>query len=131
MSVRRKLIIGTILVGVVLAAIPLIVFEWRHYRTHGHLVCYGLHVDVLNEDFSIAIRGQTKLYWAELSNYSLSTVRLPGCRQPTDIVFPPVEYPYAVQRFDEPSNQPFGRLQEKEDPKLSTCLLYTSDAADE
>jgi len=60
-----------------------------------------LHVDALNKDFSIAIPGQTKLYWAELSNYSFTTVRLPGCRIPTDILFPPVEYPYAVQRFNE------------------------------
>jgi hypothetical protein len=97
---RLKLIFGAVVLLIVLAAVSLIVFQLRHYRTHGHFVSYGLHVDALNEDYSIAIPGQTKLYWAELSNYSLSTVRLPGCRQPTDTMFPPVEYPYAVQRFD-------------------------------
>jgi hypothetical protein len=103
MTVRRKLICGTIvLLGV--STIPLIIFEWHHYRTYGHFVSYGLHVDALNEDFSIAIPGQTKLYWAELSNYSLSTLRLPGCRPMSDILSPPVEYPYAVQRFDVASN---------------------------
>ena len=103
MNTRRKLIFGAALLVVVLASAPLIVFEWRHHRKYGHFVSYGLHVDALNEDFSIAIPGQTKLYWAELSNYSLTTVRLPGCRIPTDILYPPVEYPYAVQRFDEAS----------------------------
>ena len=96
MTTRRKLIYGTVLLVVVLAVVPLIVFEWRHHRTYGHFVFYGLHVDALNEDYSIAIPGQKKLYWAELSNYSLSTVRLPGCRIPTDILFPAVVYPYAV-----------------------------------
>ena len=104
MTARRKLIFGAVLFIVVIAAVSITVVEWRHHRTYGHFVSYGLHVDALSEDFSIAIPGQKRLYWAVLSNYSLSTVRLPGCRIPSDVLYPPVEYPYAVQRFDEASN---------------------------
>gem|GEM_PF-6248535 len=52
MTTRRKLIFGTVLLLTVLVAVPLIVSEWRHYRTYGHVVSYGLHVDALNEDFT-------------------------------------------------------------------------------
>ena len=64
---------------------------------------YGLHVDALNEDASIAIPGQTKIYWPELSNFSLWPVRLPACRPVSDTLNPPLEYAYAVQRFDDRS----------------------------
>jgi len=77
--------------------------EFRHWYNFGHLVPYGLHVDALNEDASIAIPGQTKIYWPELSNFSLWPVRLPACRPVSDTLNPPLEYAYAVQRFDDRS----------------------------
>ena len=79
-------------------------FEWNHYRTYGHFVSYGLHVDPLNEDAYIGIPGQTKMYWARLSNYSVWPVTLPACDYVTDALSPGTGYPYAVQRFDTSSN---------------------------
>lgn len=78
-------------------------FEIAHRYNFGHFVPYGLHVDALNEDFNIAIPGQTKMYWAEISNFSLLPVRLPACRLGTCTINPPPEYAYAIQRFDERS----------------------------
>ncbi len=75
--------------------------ELRHWAKYGHLVSYGLHVDAMNENYSIAIPGQTKMYWPEVSNFTLLPVRLPACRPVTDILHPPLEYPFAIQRFDE------------------------------
>jgi hypothetical protein len=77
--------------------------EFRHWYNFGHLVPYGLHVDALNEDASIAIPGQTKMYWPEISNFSLLPARLPACRPVSDTLNPPLEYPYVIQRFDEQS----------------------------
>lgn len=77
--------------------------EFRHWHNFGHVVSYGLHVDAVNEDASIGIPGQTKMYWPELSNFSLLPVRLPACRPVSDTLHPPLEYAYAVQRFDERS----------------------------
>ena len=75
--------------------------EFRHWYNYGHLVAYGLHVDALNEDASIAIPGQTKMYWPELSNFSLLPVRLPACRPVSDTLNPPLEYPFSIQKWDE------------------------------
>jgi hypothetical protein len=91
-----------VLCGCSLFTITLYV-EFRHWYNFGHLVSYGLHVDALNEDFNIAIPGQTKMYWAEISNFSLLPVRLPGCRFPSDTLHPPLEYAYSIQKYDEPS----------------------------
>jgi len=77
--------------------------EFRHWYDFGHLVTYGLHVDAVNEDANIGIPGQTKMYWPEISNFSLLPVRLPACRPVSDTLNPPLEYAYAVQRFDERS----------------------------
>ena len=77
--------------------------EFRHWYNFGHLVTYGLHVDAVNEDAYIGIPGQTKMYWPEISNFSLLPVRLPACRPVSDTLNPPLEYAYAVQRFDERS----------------------------
>jgi hypothetical protein len=53
--------------------------------------------------FNIAIPGQTKMYWAEISNFSFLPVRLPACRPVSDTLNPPLEYAYALQKFDEHS----------------------------
>jgi hypothetical protein len=66
-TIARKILVAFALLGCLLV----VGVEWKHYHTYGHLVGYGLHVDVLNEDFNIAIPGQTKMYWAEISNFSL------------------------------------------------------------
>ena len=78
-------------------------FEFRHWYNFGHLVTFGLHVDAVNEDAYIGIPGQTKVYWPEISNFSLLPVRLPACRPVSDTLNPPLEYAYAIQRFDEKS----------------------------
>ena len=96
--VRNVLVI---LAGALLATIGYV--EFRHWYNFGHLVTYGLHVDALNRDASIAIPGQTKMYWPEISNFSFFPVRLPACRPVSDTLNPPLEYAYAVQRFDEQS----------------------------
>jgi hypothetical protein len=77
--------------------------EFRHWYNFGHLVTYGLHVDALSEYGYIAIPGQTKMYWPVISNFSLVPVRLPACRPVSDTLNPPLEYAYAIQRFDEQS----------------------------
>lgn len=78
-------------------------FEFRHWYNFGHLVTYGLHVDAVNQDASIAIPGQTKMYWPEISNFSFFPVRLPACRPVSDTLNPPLDYAYAIQRFNEQS----------------------------
>lgn len=77
--------------------------EFRHWYNFGHLVPYGLHVDAVNEDAWIGIPGQTKMYWPEVTNFSVLPVPLPACRLISDILTPEVEYAYALQRFDERS----------------------------
>jgi hypothetical protein len=98
-TIARKILVAFALLGCLLV----VGVEWKHYHTYGHLVAYGLHVDVLNEDFNIAIPGQTKMYWAEIFNFSLVPVQLPACRPSGDTLDPPLEYPYAIQRFNETS----------------------------
>jgi hypothetical protein len=74
--------------------------EFSHHYNYGHLFTYGLHVDVLSEDFNIGIPGQKKLYRAELTNYGILPVRLAACDFTTDTLAPGTDYPYAVQRLD-------------------------------
>jgi hypothetical protein len=78
--------------------------EWNHHRTYGHFVAYGLHLDPVNRDAYIGIPGQTKMYSARLSNYSLNAVTIPACDYVTDAFERGTEHPYAVQRFDPSSN---------------------------
>lgn len=74
--------------------------ELVHRYNYGHFVSYGLHVDAMSEDGNIGIPGQTKLYWAELSNFSLLPVALTACDYTTDTLTPGTDYPYSVQRWD-------------------------------
>jgi len=76
-------------------------YEFAHWYNFGHLVSYGLHVDAQNEDAYIGIPGQTKMYWPELSNFSLVPIRLTACRPISDVLQPPLESPYAIQRFNQ------------------------------
>src|SRR5688500_19003289 len=99
-SFVRPLILGS----VVLACLFLVGFEWSHYHNYGHLVSYGLHVDPLNRDAYIGIPGQTKMYYARLSNYSFWPVNLPACDYVSDDFGKGTELPYAVQRWDRVSN---------------------------
>lgn len=70
-----------------------------HYHNHGHFVSYGLHVHSKNENYNISIPGQTKLYWAEITNYSFFKVKIIQCDFITDAQQPGSELPYAVQRW--------------------------------
>jgi hypothetical protein len=79
-------------------------FEFAHRYNYGHFVPYGLHVDVVTRDVSIGIPGQTKMYKAELSNFSFLPVSLEACDCLTDTLGRETEFPYAVQRWDASSN---------------------------
>ena len=57
-----------------IVCVPVGLVEWNHHRTYGHFVSYGLHLDPVNRDAYIGIPGQTKMYSATLSNYSLRSV---------------------------------------------------------
>src|SRR5258705_10804500 len=97
-----KAVIRTLLIAlVVLVSVPIVVVEWKHYKTYGHFVSYGLHVDVLNRDVSIGIPGRTKEYWAQLTNFSLRPVQLTMCRTRGDTIMPPLQSGWAVQRYDD------------------------------
>ena len=103
MRITKPILLKLLVLFLVLVSSVSLTVEWRHHHTYGHFVRYGLHVDALNEDFNIAIPGQTKMYWAEISNFSLLPVRLPACRPVSDTLNPPVEYAYAIQKFDDAS----------------------------
>jgi hypothetical protein len=76
----------------------------------------GLHVDVVIYD-SPLIPGQTKMYQAKLTNFTLLPVSLDSCSFLTDTLNTGTDYPYCVQRWDttqvawqtiaEPSRQDF------------------------
>lgn len=78
--------------------------EFSHRYNCGHFVPHGLHIDVVSEDYYIGIPGQTKLYHAELSNFSLWPAKLTACNYITDAMEPWTDYPYAVQKWDTSSN---------------------------
>ncbi len=96
----RKAFLLLPFVTLLLAGVFIVVFEWRHYRTYGHFVSYGLHVDPLNRAAYIGIPGQTKMYYAQISNYSFWPVSLPACDYVTDAFGKGTEFPHAVQRWD-------------------------------
>ena len=75
-------------------------FEFGHRYNYGHFVPYGLHVDVTNRDSSIGIPGQTKMYEANLSNFTLWPVNLEACDYMNDAFGRGTMFPYAVQRWD-------------------------------
>ena len=104
MKLRKAHVILPVILLVVIVCLFTAGFELNHHRTYGHFVTYGLHVDSLNEDAYIGIPGQTKMYWARLSNYSLRSVTLPACDYVTDDFGRGTGFPYAVQRFDTSSN---------------------------
>lgn len=99
-NLLRKLSIAL----VVLFCFLLISVELIHRYNYGHFVPYGLHVDALNRDAYIGIPGQTKMYWAEITNYSLLPVKLSGCDYVTDAFGQGTKFPYALQRWNVSSN---------------------------
>ena len=101
MRITKTALLKSLVPFLVLVCLLGVAVEWRQHQTFGHFVSYGLHVDALNENFNIAIPGQTKMYWAEISNFSFIPVRLPACRPVSDTLNPPLEYAYAIQKFDE------------------------------
>jgi len=82
------------------ALLLLIGLEWNHHHEYGHLVSYGLHIDVVSENYNIGIPGQTKLYRAQLSNYSLFPLKFVACDYVSDDFGKGTQLPYAVQRWD-------------------------------
>ena len=81
----------------------LINFELYHYYNHGHFVSYGLHVEAQNEDYNISISGQTKLYWAEITNYSFLKIKITQCDYISDANLPGSKLPFAIQRWNDSS----------------------------
>jgi hypothetical protein len=78
--------------------------EFEHRYNYGHFFSYGLHVDAISEYGHIGIPGQTHMYRARLSNFTLLPVSFTACDYVTDAMMPGTEYPYAVQRWDASSN---------------------------
>src|SRR5258708_7777746 len=93
------LITGCIIIGICISVIEVV-----HYRHYKHFVSYGLHADIVTEDSNIGIPGQTKLYWARVSNFGILPVNLSSCEFITDDMSPGIGYPYAVQRWNSSSN---------------------------
>ncbi len=85
---------------VILFSLSIICIELIHHYNFGHFASYGLHVDSLNEDANIGIPGQTKMYWARVTNFSFLPVKITGCDYITDAMMPGSEIPYAVQRWN-------------------------------
>jgi len=101
---RKAHVILPVIVIVLFVCVLVGGFQLHHYRTYGHFVSYGLHVDPVNQNAYIGIPGQTKMYAAKLSNYSARPVTLAACDYVTDAFGRGTGYPYAVQRFDTSSN---------------------------
>src|SRR5262249_31555361 len=79
--------------------------EIEHKWNYGHFVGYALHVDSISHDVYIGIPGQTKLYSALISNFTLLPVKFEGCSFITDAFGKGVEYAYSVQRWDNNKNE--------------------------
>jgi len=106
MRIRKKVLTLTTTLGAIaFVSANTAYFEFAHRYNFGHFVPYGLHVDVLSEEVSIGIPGQKKLYKAELSNFTFWPVRLDACDYLTDAFGHGTEYPYAVQRWDNATNE--------------------------
>ncbi len=101
---KLNLLKNTFIFLIVFFSTLLINFELFHYYNHGHFVSYGLHVDPQNENYNISIPGQTKLYWAEITNYSFFQIKITVCDYISDANMPGSMMPYAVQRWNESSN---------------------------
>jgi hypothetical protein len=101
MAFKKRALAATIVVVVLSSmAVSIAYVEFAHLYNFGHLVQYGLHVDVLSEEVSIGIPGQKKMYRAELSNFTFWPTKLDACDCVTDAFGHGTEYPYAVQRWD-------------------------------
>src|SRR5437870_7393755 len=88
-----------LLASVVALSLLIAYLEFSHHYNYGHLFTYGLHFDVLTEDFNIGIPEQKKLYRTELTNYGLLPAKLTACDFTTDTLTPGTDYPYTVQRW--------------------------------
>jgi hypothetical protein len=99
-SIKRNVAL-TILVA---AFVSIAYLEVGHKYNYGHFVPYGLHIDVISRDSSIGIPGQTKMYEANLSNFTLWPVKLQGCDYMDDAFGRGTKFPFAVQRWDANAN---------------------------
>lgn len=100
----KKPILRIILALAILLCGLIAYVEFTHRYNYGHFVHYGLHIDVVSKDSDIGIPGQTKMYHAELSNFTLWPAKLTACNYVTDAFDHGTDYPYAVQRWDARSN---------------------------
>ena len=95
---RKRLILVFVTFGI-LATVSSLVFQVRHKAGFGHFAPIGLHVDAVSVEASIAIPGQTHLYWAVLTNFGWP-VRFVACDYLTDAFQPGTDYAYGIQRWD-------------------------------
>lgn len=101
---KGSLLRGGFLTVVSALVIAIAYFQLVHRYNYGHFVPYGLHADVRSREVSIGIPGQKKMYWAQLSNFSLLPVNLDACNYVTDAFDRGTGYLYTVQRWDNVSN---------------------------
>jgi hypothetical protein len=101
---RVSLLRKILLVLVAILCLVIGYFEFEHHYNYGHLFSYGLHVDAISEYGHIGIPGQTHMYKARLSNFTLLPVSFTACDYVTDAMRSGTEYRYAVQRWDASSN---------------------------
>lgn len=105
MVINKASLLQKFLLTLVAALCALIsYFEFEHRYNYGHFFSYGLHVDAISEYGDIGIPGQTHLYRARLSNFSLLPLSFTACDYVTDAMEHGTEFPYAVQRWDASSN---------------------------
>jgi hypothetical protein len=78
--------------------------EIAHHYNYGHLFSYGLHVDSISQIGDIGIPGQTHMYTAHMSNFTVLPVSFTACNYLTDGMGRGTDYPYAVQRWEALAN---------------------------
>ncbi len=88
----------------ILAVLCLAYFQVEHRYNYGHLFGYGVHVDAVSRYSYIGIPGQTHMYNARISNFTLLPVGFDTCDYVSDAMMRGTEYPYEVQRWDDHSN---------------------------
>jgi hypothetical protein len=84
----------------------IVIGEVIHHRHHGHIVLYGVHLDVHTKKPFVGIGGKYCWYVVDLSNYSLAPVTLRGFSVQSDDLTqePQFRLPYRIERWDPQSS---------------------------
>ena len=92
-----KRIVTVLVVCFVAVVLVISVLEVFHYRRVGYLFGYGPHIDVILGNSSI---GRNDTYCARLSNLSLHSVYVEGCRLPGGYAGKGIMYSWDIQRWN-------------------------------